>query len=245
MRRLLLVPVLAVALAVSGCGTSSGPKKTVTVVNTITSSAATGSVSGSGSAPSLTVVGSPNPSVSGSPTATASTRPSSSPATTTSVSKVPIVKVDPLQASCPNLLSSPDIKKAIGATVGTKSNRIRLGAADRGVTGAIRCLYGSTDSGKTAPVRIRLTQYNTAAAAKKQVGVDVQASLDGGATVTNPVVGGYPAALQLLAGAVIEMQYDTWTLSVAVSDKLASAAMLTSGMPVLANQVLVRVIKNG
>lgn len=135
-------------------------------------------------------------------------------------------------------------QEAINATVGTKTNRIRLGASDKGATGAIRCLYGSTDNGKSAPVRIRLTQYNAAAAAKKQVEVDVQASQDAGAKVTKTTVAGYPATLQIIAGGVIEMQYDTWTLSLAVSDKMTSAEALTKGLPVLANQALLRIIKN-
>ena len=113
------------------------------------------------------------------------------------------------------------------------------------MTGAIRCLYGSTDKGKTAPVRVRLTQYSSAAAAKKQIGVDVAAAQDAGAKVTNPTVNGYPSSLQIIAGGVVELQYDTWTMSFAVSDKLASNAKLTTGLPDLAGQVLTRLVKNG
>ena len=141
-------------------------------------------------------------------------------------------------------MDASDIKKAINATVGTKTNRIRLGAGDKGATGAIRCLYGSTDGGKSAPVRLRLTQYSTAAAAKKQVDVDVQAAQDAGATITKTTVAAYPATLQIIAGGVIEMQYDTWTLSMAVSDKQTTGAALTKGLPILANQALLRIIKN-
>jgi hypothetical protein len=152
--------------------------------------------------------------------------------------------VDPLKADCSSTLDTSDIKNAINATVGAKTNRIRLGAVDKGATGAIRCLYGSTDNGKSAPVRIRLAQYNNAAAANKQVEVDVQTAQDAGATITKTTVAGYPATLRIIAGGVIEMQYDTWTLSLAVSDKLTSAGALTKGLPVLANQPQVRIIKN-
>lgn len=149
-----------------------------------------------------------------------------------------------MKADCASTLDASDVKKAINATVGTKTNRIRLGAGDKGATGAIRCLYGSTDNGKSAPVRLRLTQYGSAAAAKKQVDVDVQAAQDAGATISKTTVAGYPATLQIIAGGVVEMQYDTWTLALAVSDKLTSPAALTKGLPVLANQALLRIIKN-
>ena len=92
-------------------------------------------------------------------------------------------------------------------------------------------------------MRIRLTQYSTAAAAKTQVAVDVQAAQDAGATISKVTVNGYPAVLQLKTGGVIEMPYDTWTLSLAVSDGLASNAKLTTGLPELASEVLTRTIK--
>jgi len=152
--------------------------------------------------------------------------------------------VDPLKADCVVLLDPSDIKKAIGATVGTAANRIRLGAANRGVTGAVRCLYGSKDRGKTAPVRIRLTQYNSAAAAKAQFNVDVQTAQDAGATIKDVTVKGYPAKLMLQDGGIVEMVYGTWTLSVAANDKLATNAVLTKGLPILAGQALTRIIKN-
>ena len=102
------------------------------------------------------------------------------------------------------------------------------------MTGAIRCLYGSKDAGKTAPVRVRLTQYSIAAAAQKQLGVDVQTAEDAGATITKTTVNGYPATLMVQDGAVIEMVYGTWTMSVAADKGVAGNAALTKGMPVLA-----------
>lgn len=208
------------------------------MVDTITSSSAV--ASGPTTAGSVIVV---SPSTTSAPKTTPK-KTTTPPPTSTSVKPAPIVKIDPLKADCSSTLDASDIKKAINATIGDKANRIRLGASDKGATGAIRCLYGSTDNGKSAPVRIRLTQYNAAAAAKKQVEVDVQAAQDAGAKITKTTVAGYPATLQIIAGGVIEMQYDTWTLSLAVSDKLATADALTKGLPVLANQVLLRIIKN-
>ena len=240
MRRTAIASLLLVAVTAVGCSSGSTTQRTVTVVNTITSSSAP--ASGPTTAGSVIVV---SPSVTGTPTPTP--KPTATPKpkpTPTSVKPAPIVKIDPLKADCASTLEASDIKKAISATVGTNTNRIRLGAGDKGATGAIRCLYGSTDGGKSAPVRIRLTQYNAAAAAKKQVEVDVQASQDAGAKITKTTVAGYPATLQIIAGGVIEMQYDTWTLSVAVSDKLAPADALTKGLPILANQALLRIIKN-
>lgn len=240
MRRTAIASLLLVTVTAVGCSSGSTTQRTVTVVNTITSKSA--AASGPQTAGSVIVV-SPSPSSAPKTTPKPTPKPTPTP-TPTSVKPAPIVKIDPLKADCASTIEASDIKKAITATVGTKTNRIRLGAGDKGATGAIRCLYGSTDGGKSAPVRIRLTQYNAAAAAKKQVDVDVQAAQDAGATVTKTTVAGYPATLQIIAGGVIEMQYDTWTLSLAVSDKLASAAALTKGLPVLANQALLRIIKN-
>lgn len=239
MRRSAIASLLLVTVTAVGCSSGSTTQRTVTVVNTVTSSSA--AASGQQTAGSVIVV---SPSVSSTPKPTPKPTPTTAKPTPTSVKPAPIVKVDPLKADCASTLEASDIKKAIAATVGTKTNRIRLGAGDKGATGAIRCLYGSTDGGKSAPVRIRLTQYNAAAAAKKQVEVDVQASQDAGAKITKTTVAGYPATLQIIAGGLIEMQYDTWTLSLAVSDKLAPADTLTKGLPILANQALLRIIKN-
>lgn len=238
MRRTAIASLLLVAVTAVGCTSGTATQRTVTVVNTITSS--TASASGPKSSGSVIVV---SPSTTSTPKSTPKPTPTPTP-TPTSAKPAPIVKIDPLKADCSSTLDASDIKKAISATVGDKTNRIRLGASDKGATGATRCLYGSTDGGKSAPVRIRLTQYNAAAAAKKQVDVDVQASQDAGAKITKTTVAGYPATLQVIAGGVIEMQYDTWTLSLAVSDKLTSADALTKGLPVLANQALLRILKN-
>lgn len=261
MRRLLL-PLVSAALVLSACTSTSAARPTVTVMNTVTPGASSaGGASGSNgqSSVGITVVGSapssgkepslapspiPSPTASGSPRPAPSSGPAPSPSASASKA-VPFAKVDPLGASCPSLLSSTDIKKAINATVGTSNNRVRLGAGARGVKGAIRCLYGSTDAGKSAPVRIRLTQYDTVASAQKQIGVDTQVAQDAGNTVSTVTVNGYPASLQVGKGGVVELHYDTWTMAIAVSDKVASGAALTDGLPRLATQVLSRLVKNG
>ena len=237
MRRSAIASLLFVAVTAVGCTSGATTQRTVTVVNTITGSSA--ATSGAKATGSVVVV---SPTTASSPKSTP--KPTTAKPTPTSAAPAPIVKLDPLKADCASTLDASDIKKAINATVGTTTNRIRLGGGAKGITGAIRCLYGSTDNGKSAPVRIRLTQYSTAVAAKAQVEVDVQAAQDAGATITKTTVAGYPATLQIIAGGVIEMQYDTWTLSLAVSDKQTSADALTKGLPVLANQALVRIIKN-
>lgn len=248
MRRLALVSALALALTVAGCTSGSTTKRTVTVVNTVTSAPTTASAPKPSSG--VVVVNPSGPATTAAPVSkTAASAPPKTPKTTapptTKPTVAPIVKVDPLKADCASLLAASDVKSAIGATIGANNNRVRLGAADRGATGAIRCLYGSKDAGKTAPVRLRFTQYSSAAAAKKQVGVDVQTAQDAGAAVTTPVVNGNPASLQLMAGGVVELQYDTWTMSLAVSDKLATNAKLTTGLPQLAGEILTRLLKNG
>ena len=238
MRRTAITSSLLIALTIGGCNSGSTTQRTVTVLNTVPSSSAP--TSAPRSTGSVVVV---SPSASATPPKTTPKTTAPTTPATTAVSAAPFVKLDPLKADCASTLDAADIKKAIGVTVGANTNRIRLGPAGKS-SGAIRCLYGSTDAGKSAPVRVRLTQYGTAAAAKKQVEVDVQAAQDSGAAITKTTVNGYPATLQLMAGGVIEMQYDTWTLSVAVSDQLASPASLTSGLPTLAGQAVLRVVKN-
>src|SRR4051794_8855380 len=175
-----LISVLALALTVAGCTSASNTQRTVTVVNTITSGAA---------APASKPLSSPVVVVSSSAAAAPSSSAPKPTPTTAKPTVAPIVKVDPLKADCAVLLDNSDVRKAIGATIGTGAKRVRLGAGGHGATGAIRCLYGSKD-GKTAPVRVRLTQYSSAAAAKTQVAVDVQAAQDAGAKVSKVTVNG-------------------------------------------------------
>ncbi len=236
MRRTVLLPLFVVALTVAGCNSGSTTKRTVTVVNTVTSSAA------AASRPLNTVVVVSPPTTPKPATSSSSPTPTPPPTTPT---VAPIVKIDPLKADCAVILDASDVKSALGVAIGSNTNSVRLGPGSHGLTGAIRCLYGSKDGGKTAPVRIRLSQYNTAAAARRQMSVDVQSAQDAGATITQITVNGYPATLMLQAGGLIELSYGTWTLALAVGNGVASAAALTKGMPVLAGQALARVIKNG
>ncbi len=231
------------ALTLSACGSSSsGAKRTVTVVNTITSAASASSASGASLIPSASVTvsvsgaGSASASASASPSPSPSPRPSPSP----SPSVAPVVKVDPLKANCSSLLTSSDVKKAIGATIGTNVALVKYGTGDRGQTGALRCLFGAVGNA-TAPVRVRLTQYASAAAAAKQLQIDLQTTTASTSSVT---VLGLPASLQIGDGGVVEMVYDSWTMALAVSNGVAPSDTLTSGLPGLAGVVLSRVIKN-
>ena len=272
MRRLIAVPVLAGLLLTAACSSTSGTKRTVTVVNTVTgkSTGATGTAAGTGSSivigssgakPSGTAATSPatpgsaatgSVPVSGSGATSGGASGSGTASTTkttpaTSTSAAPFKKVDPTTADCSALITAGSVKSALGITIPDSSTRVRIGAASNGATKAIRCLYGSKDGGKTAPVRVRLTQYNSTANAKKQLDIDIQTAKDltagPGGGVSTITVGGYPASLQIVAGGAVEMQYDTWTMVVAVSDKLVGNAKLTAGMPQLATQVLARVLK--
>ncbi|GGL90977.1 hypothetical protein GCM10011594_08310 [Nakamurella endophytica] len=153
--------------------------------------------------------------------------------------------MDPLSVSCALLLTQSDIKKALGATVPSGSVRVKdVADPERGVTGKARCRFGSTDGGKTGKVTVLLTTYNNAASAAKQVTLTRSSEEDLGATSSAATVRGYPARILLRDGGLIVLQYDTWTLSVVAADKLASADKLTSGLPLLAEQVLARILKN-
>ena len=118
-RHIGIVSTLALALTLAGCTSGSTTKRTVTVVNTITSGAAA-------SAPKTTsgvVVSSPSGSAKPSTTAPSSSAPPKTTKTTptkASTSAAPFVKIDPLKADCADLLTSDDVKTGIGATIGSR-----------------------------------------------------------------------------------------------------------------------------
>ena len=248
MRRAILLPALALALAVTSCNSgSTTAQRTTTVVHTVTGGTAGGSAAGP---PSSVVVAAPSStpspvSTSRSTSAAPTPKKTTAPPKPTATSAPPIVKVDPLASDCSSLLDPSDVKKAIGATVGAGSSRKKDVANPlRGITGKIRCYYPKADAKGTAPVVIALTQYATAAAAAKQVKTTVGTETDAGATATAPKVNGYPAHLLLRSGALVVVQYGTWTLAIATADRLAGNAAVTAGLPALAGQVLTRVLKN-
>jgi len=238
-----LVAALVGGLLVAGCSSGSQAKRTVTVVNTVTG----GSVAVSTpNTPSSVVVVSSSKSVPMKTTAAIpSSKPKPTPKPTTSSAAV-IVKVDPLKSDCSTLLDSADVKKAIGATVPDGSVRKKdVANPARGITGKIRCYYPKANAKGTAPIVVALTQYTNAAAAAKQIATTVTTETEAGAVVSAPKINGYPGHVLLRTGGLVNLQYGTWTLAIAVGDKIAGNAALNSGLPTLAGQVLARVIKNG
>lgn len=251
MRRLVLLPVLVAAtVGLAACNSSTGAGQTVTVKRTVTGGASvsqtqssvrvtvpSGSVVPSGSSASGQS-GSAGPSASGASGAADSTA-----ATTTTG---PAVKVDPLKADCSVLLSPTDVKKALKIDIPSGSYRIKdVADPARGVTGKVRCRYGSTDNGKTGKVGVLLTQFKDVTSADKQVAFSKQTEQDNGTTVTDVTVSGNPAVLMINKGGEIVFRYDTWTLSVSTRDGVAPASVLETGLPKLAEQVLARILKNG
>jgi len=158
----------------------------------------------------------------------------------------PIVKVDPLTADCHTTLDTADVKKAVGFSIAAGVLRRKdIANPSRGVIGKIRCYYPTADAKGQAPVVLALTQYASAATAAKQITATVDSETQAGAVASTPQVNGYPAKVLLRSGGLILLKYDTWTITIAVADKLASANTLTTGLPKLAQQVLTRLIKNG
>jgi len=157
-----------------------------------------------------------------------------------------VVKVNPLQVACPALLDASDIQKALGARVSTSSFRIvDVANPDVKMTGKVKCYYGAKSSSKSRPVTVALAQYKSAAAAKSQMNVTVQSETSLGADVSTADVSGHQAHVLLRDGGLLVLNYDTWTLSVAVDKGVASAKKLPSGLQDLARMVLARVLKNG
>jgi len=170
----------------------------------------------------------------------------SAPSASASPSATQIVKVDPLAADCHTTLDAADVKKAVGFSIAAGVLRRKdIANPGRGVIGKIRCYYPTADAKGQAPVVLALTQYASAATAAKQITATVDSETQAGAVASTPQVNGYPAKVLLRSGGLILLKYDTWTITIAVADKLANANTLTTGLPKLAQQVLTRLIKNG
>jgi len=239
MRRHLVLAAASAGLLliVSGCGSDTGTRRTVTAVVTVSDGAvpsgsdaasASAAPSGSAAASGVASAASPSPSVVASPSPTAA----------------PFVSVDPLKVDCAAILSPNDVKTIFNADI--PNDRIKINVAelnsDIGQTGRVRCLYGLSGDKKSGQFSLALTQYTDAAAAQKQVDVTVQNETDNGAQITPVTVNGYPATVALRDGGLIIMAYDNWTMAIATSQPI-DPATLTAGLPKLAEATLTRVLK--
>ena len=239
MRRHLVLAAASAGLLliVSGCGSDTGTRRTVTAVVTVSDGAvpsgsdaasASAAPSGSAAASGEASAASPSPSVVASPSPTAA----------------PFVSVDPLKVDCAAILSPNDVKTIFNADI--PNDRIKINVAelnsDIGQTGRVRCLYGLSGDKKSGQFSLALTQYTDAAAAQKQVDVTVQNETDNGAQITPVTVNGYPATVALRDGGLIIMAYDNWTMAIATSQPI-DPATLTAGLPKLAEATLTRGLK--
>ncbi len=155
--------------------------------------------------------------------------------------------VDPLTVSCPALLDSQDINKTLGSKISSDYFRIvDVAIPDVKMTGRIKCYFGTASaSAKDRPVAVALAKYATAGDAQAQMDVTVQSEEGLGATASTVDVSGRKAQVLLRDGGLLVLREGTWTLSLAVQDKLAPEAKLPAGLQQLATMVLTRVIKNG
>lgn len=227
----------AAVLLIAGCGSdSAGERRTVTAVVTVPSGAG-GSAS----------VGVPASGASAGGSANSAAGPSSAAAASSagSATAAPIKKVDPLKVDCASILSATDIKKIFNKNI--PNDRLKITVAelnkDAGQNGRIRCLYGLSGDKKSGAFSMALTQYTTAAAAEKQVGVTVQNETDNNAKISSTTVSGYPATVALRDGGLMIMPYDNWTLAIATSSDIDAAA-LQKGLPQVAEAALARILKS-
>jgi hypothetical protein len=238
-RHLVLAAAIAgLLLIVTGCGSDTTTRRTVTAVVTLSSGAVpSGSDAADASAPASGSAAGAEPSASSSPSAAASPSP-------TAVSPAPFVTVDPLKVDCAAILSANDIKTILNSDIANDRAKINVADvnADIGQTGRVRCLYGLSPDKKSGQFSLALTQYSDAAAAQKQVDVTVQNETDNGAQITPVTVNGYPATVALRDGGLIIMTYDNWTMAIATPQAL-DPATLTAGLPKLAEAALTRVLK--
>lgn len=273
--RLVPLLALALALAACGSNSGQTPRTiTQIVTQTGTPPVTTGSAGASGSAGGtggITVVGPSGSGSSGtggtatgsgsatgsgtatktsgrSSTGTAKSSPTTSaPHTTQSSPPSKDKKVDPLHVACTSLLDNTDIKKALGATIPSSSSRIvDVANPKRKMTGRIKCYYGVKTGSDAHPVAVALAQYQSTASADDQMELTVQSEKSLGAEASTVQVSGKQAHVLLRDGGLLVLRYDTWTLSIAVEDKLvAKKATLVDGLQQLATMVLARVLKNG
>jgi hypothetical protein len=265
-----IAPALVLGLILTGCGSTTGAKRTSTVYQTVTSGAGTGSAatggsitvavpsgsdavgsaasgsatgSGAGAGSGTAATGQP----AGSGTAKATSSSAAKPSTTaakpsTSAAAKTTAKVDPLTIDCGSLLAPNDVKRVTGQTIPANGSRIKDVANSKiGSTGSIRCLYGI--SGGKHKLSLRMTKYTSADAAAQQVKVTVQSETDLGAKASVTTVGGLPAHVLLRDGGLIDVQYGNWTLAIAVQDgflKGDQPAQLTK----LADLALARALKS-
>jgi hypothetical protein len=243
-RHLVLAAAIAGLLVVSGCSSDSGTKRTVTAVVTVSSGAgesgsgeppASGDPSGAPASSGESAAASPSPSAAVSPSPSA-------------VSAAPIVGgVDSQKVDCAAILSATDIKKIFNVDI--PNDRVKrtldISGNQIGQTGQIRCLYGLSADQKTGAFSVLLTQYTDPAAAQKQYEVTTTTLSDNGATNSPATVSGYPATISLQDGGVIVMPYDNWTMAIAsFSSTPIDPALLTTGLPQLAEAALARILKS-
>lgn len=264
----MIAAALALGIALTGCGSSTGAQKTTTVVQTFTSSNGTGTGTtvtqtstssngtGTGTTAASVTVAAPSTTASSTiktgttmstvkstakPTAK-STAPTTAPKTTPAATGGPVNKVNPLTVNCTALLTANDVKSVTGTTIPSATSRVKDVANPKvQSTGSIRCLYGV--AGGKQKVSARLTQYKTAAAAAAQIAVTAQSELSLGAQQSSTTVGGQPAKVLLRDGALIDVQYGDWTLGVAVASGVITKDQ-AGEVTELASRVLARVLKN-
>lgn len=246
---------LALGIVLTGCGSSTGAKKTVTVVQTFTSANGTDTAA---TAPSVTVaapsatVSSTVKTVATKATVTSAVKSTHKPtvkstaphptAAKTTATAGPVKKVNPLTVDCSALLTANDVMRVTGTTIPSATSRVKDVANPKVLsTGSVRCLYGLT-AGKQK-VSARLTQYKTAAAAAAQVAVTARSEVSLGAQQSSTTVGGQPAKVLLRDGALIDVQYGDWTLGVAVANGVITKDQARE-VTELASRILARVIKN-
>ncbi|AZI57898.1 hypothetical protein EH165_06830 [Nakamurella antarctica] len=262
-----VIGAVVLCLALAGCGASSTARGTTTVTMTasatqtpeapvtVPATAATVSApmtTGSTDAPaaeatSATTTGSADGSAPG--TADSASASGSVPASGESTTPAdatfagPFVAVDPLKQDCDKILNATEIATAMGASVPAATNVIMdVANADRKTTGRKKCLYGVSADRAGGVVTVVLTQYEDAAAAASQIATTVKSEKGQGATASVVTVKGLPAQVLLRDGGLIVAQYDTWTLSVVVADKIVDAAKLPAALAAVGDYALTQIV---
>ena len=162
MRRHLVLAAASAGLLliVTGCGSDTTTRRTVTAVVTVSSGAVpSGSDAADASAPASGSAASADP-VAGfvglpEPVRIAFAVAERPPA--------PFVSVDPLKVDCAAILSANDVKTIFNADIANDRAKINVADvnADIGQTGRVRCLYGLSPDKKSGQFSLALTQYRT------------------------------------------------------------------------------------
>lgn len=207
----------AAGTAGSGPGVTVGPPADSSDTSGSSPAGSSGTPESSGAPASSEAPASSDAPASSTPKTTPKPKPTPKTTPKTTAPSTAVVDVTPLNSDCAKVLTVADIKTITGSAMPNETSRIKdVANPDVNSKGSIRCLYGITTG--VQKVSMRITQYENAAAAQKQIGVTVASEKELGAKVSTATVSGQEANVLIRDGGLINVPYGDWTLAIATAD---------------------------